>query len=74
MEPMLWMIQNTTTILIVRWVGNPYQAQKDEAIRVDGEEFVVEEGEWLCNGKWLDRLQGTKKWWYQTDRRCIVQL
>ena len=59
---------------LVKWVGNPYRAQKDEAIRVDGEEFVVTEGEWLCNGKWLDRLQGTKKWWYQTDRRCIVRL
>ena len=59
---------------LVKWVGQPYQAKDDEVIELDGEEFIVKEGEWLCNGEWLDRLQGAKRWWYQTDRRCVVRL
>ena len=59
---------------IVRWEGEPFKAKQTEVIKIDGEEFAVTEGEWLCYGRWLTMVPNTTKWWYQTEQRCVVRL
>ena len=50
------------------------QAERTEVIQLDGEEFPVTEGEWICYGTWLSIVPNTTKWWYQTNQRCVVRL
>jgi len=59
---------------IVQWDSEPKKAEKTEVIVIDGEEFLVTEGGWICYSRWLDKLPNTTKWWYQTDQRCVVRL
>ena len=59
---------------IVQWDSEPKKAEKTEVIVIDGEEFLVTEGGWICYSRWLDKLPNTTKWWYQTDQRCVMRL
>ena len=59
---------------LVEFDSDPYQAERTETITLDGESFDVREGEWVCQGRWLDRLPNTTKWWYKTPQKCIVRL
>ena len=59
---------------LVKFDSDPYQAERTETITLDDESFDVREGEWVCQGSWLDRLPNTTKWWYQTSQKCIVRL
>ncbi|EJK64880.1 hypothetical protein THAOC_14335, partial [Thalassiosira oceanica] len=59
---------------LVEFDSDPYQAERTETITLDGESFDVREGEWICKGRWLDRLPNTTKWWYKTPQKCIVRL
>ncbi|EJK77427.1 hypothetical protein THAOC_00744, partial [Thalassiosira oceanica] len=44
---------------LVEFDSDPYQAERTETITLDGESFDVREGEWICKGRWLDRLPNT---------------
>ena len=53
---------------------SPKQAKQDTVFRCDGNEFAVKEGEWYCEGLWLEKVRGTVKWHYLTDQKCIVRM
>ena len=60
---------------VVQWDGTPKQATKTETIRIEEEDFPVRKGEWICYGRWLNPLgEGTNRWWYQTEQKCVVRL
>ena len=61
---------------VVEWVGEPWQAQKDEELVIGPEKFVVHKGDWLCKGVWLEKLVGGRNWHTMTEKRreCVVRL
>ncbi len=59
---------------LVKWTHMPTVADRDEEIELDGEQFLVKEGDIICEGKWLDKIPETTDWWYETEQRCIVRL
>ncbi|KAL7530697.1 hypothetical protein ACHAXR_005056 [Thalassiosira sp. AJA248-18] len=47
----------------------PRKADGDRVFERDGNEFSVKEGEWYCEGVWLDKAN----WHYLTSQKCIVR-
>ena len=67
--------QREQNFYFVKWDGEPTKALATEEIEVDGgEKFTVTEGDWYCEGEWLERLKGARGWWTLTGRSCIVRL
>ena len=50
----------------------PEQVKKTQVVKLEGEEFAVTEGEWICYGSWLGKVPNTNMWWYQTKQRCFL--
>jgi len=50
------------------------KADGDRVFERDGNEFAVKEGEWYCEGVWLDKVPGTANWHYLTPQKCIVRM
>ena len=60
---------------LVKWIGQPFRSKKTETLKVGGNEFPVEEGDWLLKGQWLERLP-RKNWYTLTVNQgeCVVRL
>ena len=64
-------------LYIVRWEGEPWQAESDGSREVSNVEYKWTKGDWMCRGTWLQRLPGGGRNWYTMDsggRSCIVPL
>ena len=60
----------------MEWKGKPYQATKDDTIKIGTENFKVRQGDWLCNGIWMEKLVGGRNWHTFTvnEQECVVKL
>ena len=61
---------------LCRWTEEPYVAEKDEEVDMgEGEQKVkVYKNDWICRGKWLQKLPRADGWWTMTDRSCLVRM
>ena len=57
---------------LVRWVGQPYQAERDMEIDNGTIPFQVRRGEWLCEGKWLFHIPDAPNWYYVKEKEDTV--
>ena len=61
---------------VVEWLGEPWQATKDDEIDIGTQKFVVAKGDWVCRGIWMEKLNGGRNWHTLTEVRqeCVVRL
>ena len=64
---------------IVDWIGETWQVdinEESEEIIIGSQKFVVHEGDWICRGIWLQKLDGTRNWHTITadHQECVVRL
>ena len=62
---------------IVKILEEPHKIDQDETIQVTNdygvEEFPVATGDWICRAIWLEKLPGTRSWYFETKHECIVR-
>jgi len=62
---------------IVKFMEEPHEVDKDETLQITNdygtEEFPVAKGDWICRAIWLEKLPGTKSWYFETKHECIVR-
>ena len=63
-------------VYIVRWESPSWRADADGSEIVDGHNYTWTEGDYLCRGAWLRKLNNSRNWYAMdsTSRKCIVSL
>ena len=55
----------------------PHEVDEEETLQITNdygtEEFPVAKGDWICRAIWLEKLPGTKSWYFETKHECIVR-
>ena len=59
---------------IFKCISAPQKADEDMVFQRDGNEFTAREGEWYCEGVWLDKVCNTSNWHEVTTQRCVVRM
>ena len=63
-------------VYIVQWESKPWRVDADGSNEVDGHTYKWTEGDYLCGGAWLKKLDGGINWYTMdgASRKCIVNL
>ena len=59
---------------LVEWTDQPRLIEEDGVILVDGLMMQVFEGDWVCDGKWLNPVHRAKFWYTVGDVLVTVRL
>ena len=61
-------------VYIVQWESKPWKVDADGSNEVDGHTYKWTEGDYLCGGAWLKKLDGGRNWYTMdsASRKCIV--
>jgi len=59
---------------LVQWVDVPREIEEDEMIMVENSMMTVSKGDWVCEGKWFDRVERTKCWYTLGDTTVTVRM
>ena len=61
---------------VVEWEGEPWRADADGSEVLDEQTYSWRKGDYLCRGRWLDKLHGGRNWYTMdsVQRKCIVML
>ena len=59
---------------LVKWVHLPQEIEEDEMIMVENTMMLVSKGDWVCDGRWYDRVEHTKSWYTLGDTTVTVRM
>ncbi len=59
---------------LVQWVQLPQEIEEDEIIMVENSMTMIPKGDWVCEGRWYDRVEHTKYWHTLGDSMITVRM